>query len=386
VNPFGFALRTRLVFGAGAIDRLGELARELGARRVFVVTDPGIVAAGHPARAEAALAAAGCEVRHYEDVHANPTSADVARCREALGGWHAELIVGLGGGSSIDVAKGCAFVHAGGGRMEDYWGIGKARGTLLPLIAVPTTAGTGSETQSFALIEQEGTHQKMACGDPQAAARIALLDPQLTITQPPAVTACTGLDTIGHAVETAVTRKRSPLSELFSRESFTLAQRALPRVLDAPRDPAARGEMLLAAAYGGIAIENSMLGAAHSMANPLTARYDLAHGQVVGMMLPHVVRFNAHEPQIADAYARLALRAGLCAPDAPAVAAVEALLAKLGELLTKTGFAGSLAAHGVPAAKVDELAAEAARQWTAQFNPRAVTAKEFGTLFAAALA
>ena len=146
----------------------------------------------------------------------------------------------------------------------------------------------------------------MACGDPKAAARIALLDPALTVSQPVRVTACSGIDALAHALETLVTKPRTPLSLIFSREAFRLIVAALPRVLASPTDIEARGWMLLGAAWAGTAIENSMLGAAHSAANPLTAHFGVAHGQAVGMMLPHVVRFNAREPAASRAYAEVA--------------------------------------------------------------------------------
>src|SRR5204863_13481 len=152
-------------------------------------------------------------------------------------------------------------------------------------IAVPTTAGTGSECQSAALIADDQTHQKMACLDPKASARVAILDPALTISQPALVTAHTGVDAIAHAIETAVTSKRNQLSQMFSHEAFKLAVPSLARVLADPKDLEARGRMLLAAALAGTAIENSMLGAAHAAANPLTAHYGMAHGEAVGVLL-----------------------------------------------------------------------------------------------------
>lgn len=381
LSALDFTLRTRIVFGLGVAENTGALARELGARRVFLVTDPGIVREGYAEHVEHVLAENGIEVRHFDRVRPNPTTADVEACLAAVGDFEVDVWVGLGGGSSIDVAKGCNFLKAGGGRMEDYWGIGKAKGKLLPLIAIPTTAGTGTEVQSFALIAQKGTLQKMACGDPQAAPRIAVLDPCLTVTKPRFLTACTGLDTVGHAVETAVTTRMNPMSSLFSTESFRLSQASLPRVLQDPADLTARGRMLRASAFGGLAIESSMLGAAHSMANPLTAHYDIPHGQAVGMMLPHVVRFNSKVPAAAAAYADLARAAGLCSSDAGESAAIDALLERLAYLLAEAGFPSSLGECGITEGAVDALAEEAARQWTMQFNPRTVTVADFRELF-----
>jgi alcohol dehydrogenase len=272
----------------------------------------------------------------------------------------------------MDTAKGCNFIFTNGGQIKDYWGIGKASLPMLPLIAIPTTGGTGSECQSFALITDESTHQKMACGDSKAAARIALLDPRLTVSQPPHVTACSGIDAIAHAVETAVTRARTPLSLVFSREAFRLTITGLPRVLQSPSDLEARGWMLLGAALAGTAIENSMLGAAHSAANPLTAHYGTPHGQAVGLMLPHVVRFNAQDPAAAQAYAEMAHAAHITRPADSANSAAERLAEKLQELLAFAGLPYSLTGSG-------------ARQWTAQFNPRTVAAADFEQLYGAAL-
>ena len=377
-RPFELHLRTRLVFGADRVESAGEVVGgelEADRGRILIVTDPGVAAAGHAERLSAVLQAAGFEALVFDRVRENPTSEDVELCLGALADADPDLVIGLGGGSPIDVAKGALLVHAGGGRMADYRGRGKARGRLLPLIAVPTTAGTGTEVQSFALIADPQTHQKMACGDPQVAPRVAILDPTLTTTLPRFVTACTGLDAIGHAVETAVTRVRNPLSAVFSREAWRLASAALPRVLEAPEDLAARGDMLLAAAYAGLAIEQSMLGAAHSMANPLTARLGYPHGQAVGLALPHVVRFNAADDAAGATYAELSRVAG-----GPQRA--EALVERLQALLELC----ALPAPGeVAAPDVSDLAAEAAGQWTAGFNPRQVTAEGFVGLFEAVL-
>jgi alcohol dehydrogenase len=285
----------------------------------------------------------------------------------------------------MDTAKGCNFILTNGGHMKDYWGVGKAKHPMLPLIAIPTTGGTGSECQSFALITDETTHQKMACGDPKAAARVAVLDPALTLSQPPRVTACTGIDAVAHAVETAVTRKRTALSELFSREAFKLTMTGLPRVLQSPNDLEARGWMLLGAAWAGTAIENSMLGAAHSAANPLTAHCGTIHGHAVGLMLPHVVRFNSRDADAAAAYAQLAVAAHLSPVDTTPTGAAEQLARHLEHLLDLAKMPRSLAALGVKPDDIPGLAKEAAAQWTAQFNPRPVTAGDFVALYTSAL-
>lgn len=360
--------------GAGSLERVGGLAVELGGRRALVVTDRGIVAAGHAEKACDFLRKAGVSVAVDDEVRENPTTADVARCVALAREAGADILIGLGGGSSMDTAKGCNFLLTNGGEIKDYWGVGKATRPMLPLIAIPTTAGTGSECQSAALIADEITHQKMACLDPKAAARVAILDPVLTLSQPQRVTACTGIDALAHAVESAVTKQRTALSTMFSKEAFRLCAGALPEVLADPSNLAARSRMQLGAAYSGLAIEYSMLGAAHSMANPLTAHHGIVHGQAVGIVLPSVVRFNAEASPI---YNELLFANGL--RDA------EELASTLERLLVLAGLAEPLRALGISPAEIPSLADEAARQWTATFNPRPITAADFARLYTLAL-
>jgi alcohol dehydrogenase len=254
--------------------------------------------------------------------------------------------------------------------MHDYHGVGRALKPMLPMIAVPTTAGTGSEMQSFALISDAKTHVKMACGDKKASCRIAVLDPELTLTQPEQVTALTGIDAISHAVETYVAKRRNPVSLLYSREAWRLLSSNFRAVLADPGNLEARAAMQLGAAYAGVAIENSMLGASHALANPLTATYGTAHGQAVGLMLPHVVRFNGE--QFNSWYEEL-LSFSESLPGLPPASSGSAGLADfLTELIEAAGLKIKLDQCGVQQDKMPELATAAAQQWTGTFNPRAV--------------
>ena len=378
--------RTRLVFGPGTLQRLGGLARELGGTRVLLVTDRGIVAAGHAGRGAEGLRAAGLSVVIYDGVRENPTTADVAACLAVAQAASVDLIVGLGGGSSMDTAKGTNFLLTNGGQMRDYWGVGKATNPMLPLIAVPTTSGTGSECQSAALIADEVTHQKMACLDPKAAARVAILDPELTLSMPRGVTAVTGVDALAHALETAVTTKRNEVSRMNSVAAFQLLLPSLPRVLASPGDADARGRMQLGAAFAGTAIELSMLGAAHSAANPLTAHFNMVHGAAVGLMLPHVIRHNAAgSTEARTAYAELARATGTGDRAGGPEAQVAALLERLRAVLSESGIPRTLGSAGVDPAQIPALAAEAARQWTATFNPVPMDAAAFEALYRAAI-
>ncbi|HVX63421.1 MAG TPA: iron-containing alcohol dehydrogenase [Pirellulales bacterium] len=382
MTPFDFQPRTRIVYGPDRVDSLGDLAGELGVRRALVISDPGIVAAGHAQRGLTALEKAGIETHLFDGVHENPTTEQVEAGVALARRYDPELLVGLGGGSSMDCAKGINFVYTGGGRMQDYWGVGKAVRPMLPMIAIPTTAGTGSEAQSFALISDAETHVKMACGDKKAACRIAILDPTLTVTQPPRVTALTGIDAVAHALETYVTNKRNPVSLAFSREAWQLLAENFGRVLAEPANLDARGGMLLGACFAGLAIENSMLGATHALANPLTARYGIVHGQAIGLMLPHVIRFNGVE---FDAWYRELLEyvPGINGAAAQPRAS-ETLAEVVARLANDAGLPSRLEDCGVDRQKLPELAADAAKQWTGTFNPRKVGPEELLSLYQAA--
>ena len=284
MTSFDFQPRTRVVFGSGTLARLGSLAKELGFHRTLLVADAGVVQAGYVAAASDALASAGIEATPFHDFGQNPDSAMVENGRVFAAPLGLDSIIGLGGGSSLDCAKGINFLLTNGGKMADYRGYGKATTPLLPMIGIPTTAGTGSEAQSYAVISDASTHMKMACGDPSAAVKIAILDPDLTMSAPRRVTAMAGYDAIAHAVETWVTTRRTPMSETFSLRAWDLLSPSFERVLENPGDREARASMLLGSHFAGIAIEQSMLGAAHACSNPLTARYDLAHGLALSIL------------------------------------------------------------------------------------------------------
>ena len=377
-TAFEFAARTRLVFGPGTLERLGELARDIGFRRTLLVSDPGLARSGHADRARGVLASAGIEVVEFHDFAPEPDSAMVESGAAAVQAARVDSIVAVGGGSSLDCAKGLNFVVTGGGRMADYRGYGKATAPMLPMIAVPTTAGTGSEAQSYALISDSRTHDKMACGDPKAAFRVAILDPELTVSLPRQVTAATGYDALSHAVESYATTRRNPLSTVFAREAFRLLEGSFDRVLDAPTDLEARAAMLLGAHLAGLAIEASMLGATHACANPLSARYGTVHGVAIALLLPHVVRWNAEAA--APLYAEL-LRAAGRDPGADAGAV---LADRLEHLAVHAGLPRGLRAAAVSRDDLPALADHAATQWTGQFNPRPFDAKGALALYEAA--
>src|SRR4051794_1418236 len=380
LQSFDFHTPTRVVFGPGSLNQLGELARELGDTRVLLVTDPGLERAGHPQRAVESLKNAGLEVFVFDQVDENPSSRHVENGVDFARPLGIDLIVSVGGGSAMDCAKGINFVLTNGGQMSDYKGFGKAQKPMLPSIGIPTTSGTGSEAQSYALIADARTHMKMACGDRKAAFRVSLLDPELTVSQPAGVTAITGIDALSHAVESYVTTKRNPLSQMFAREAWRLLQANFEKVLRRPEDLEARSAMQLGAYLAGTAIETSMLGAAHALANPLTAHYGMTHGIAIGILLPHVVRYNAAAAGFL--YGDLVHDVGLLNGDQHA--AGEVLARHLSSLLRAAELPMTLSASGVSRSILPLLAEEASQQWTGKFNPRPVGESELLALYEAA--
>jgi alcohol dehydrogenase len=365
MEPFDFQPRTRVVFGHGTLVRLPHLARDLGFRRTLLVADQGVLDAGHVSKAVRLLRDAGIDPTPYHSFGPNPDSAMVAAGAAFATPLGVDSIIGLGGGSSLDCAKGINFLLTNGGSMADYRGYGKAATPLLPMIGIPTTAGTGSEAQSYAVISDAVTHMKMACGDPSAAVRVAILDPDLTLSAPPRVTAMAGFDAVAHVVETAVTTRRTPLSDTFSHRAWPLLNENFERVLVSPGDAEARAAMQLGSHFAGIAIEQSMLGAAHACSNPLTAHYNMPHGLALAILLPRVVRWNA--PFALEQYSALAGAPQRRSQDEDAA---EALARRLEDLAKAGDLGGTLSEHGVSADALPVLALEAAQQWTGTFNPR----------------
>ena len=369
-------LLQRLVFRRQALEEVGRLTKELGGRRVLVVSDPGVIRAGYLDRALTYLRDAGLLPFVFDRVEEDPTTRHVeAGVNFARENQPIDFIVALGGGSVMDCAKGINFIFTNGGKMEDYWGANKARHPMLRSIGIPTTAGTGSEAQSFAIISQEETHRKMACGDRKALFNGVILDPVVTLTMSKQVTAITAMDAISHALESYVCTRRNPVSVMLGREAWRLLYGNCSLVLRDPGDLEARTHMLWGAHFSGAAIENSMLGAAHACANPLTARFGIVHGVAVSLMLPHVIQFN--EPAVDGWYDDLLEAAG----SLNQAGAADLVSELFQETQQACGLPQNLRDCRVDEAFLPELASLAADQWTGKFNPRPLTQRDFLSLY-----
>jgi len=367
--PFHYDTSISIRFGPGVSRDIGDVIDAMACRRILVVTDPNVRRIEPVARVFETLAV-DRETEFFDAVHPNPTARLIEQGAEVARVFDPDVIVGVGGGSALDCAKGINFLLTNGGRIEDYQGFGKASAPMLLAVGIPTTAGTGSEAQSYALISKSDTHEKMACGDRKARFELVLLDPELIATTPSEVRASTGLDAIAHALESYVTRTRNRISRMLSREAWHLLNGAFERYHADPSDVGAAGEMLVGAHLAGAAIEASMLGAAHACANPLTARFDIAHGAAVALMLPHVMAHNArNDPSLYE---------GLRVP-------ADAIEERVVALRSLAGLPERLEACGVGQKDLSVLANEAHAQWTGAHNPFVLSVEEYETLYAVAL-
>jgi alcohol dehydrogenase len=370
----------QVIYGPGSSRKVGKYAKQFGSR-ALVVTDLGVSSAGHPRKVMESLESAGIRTFLFEESMENPTDSSVQECAQKAGKLEIDLIIGVGGGSSLDTAKGANFILTNDGSMKDYWGVSKATKPLLPMIAIPTTAGTGSECQSYALISDDQTHRKMACGDPSALPKVTLLDPELTLSQPFSVCTATGMDALAHALESAVCSRRNDLSGRHARQAFVHLVKNLETVWKDPQDLLARGHVLLGAAHAGAAVERSMLGAAHALANPLTAQKGVIHGQAVGLCLPAVMTYNQEDLNSAKIYADLARIAGLADSSTSDQQANGLLLEKVIRLREFAGLPTSLSAVDCVVSELPKLSQDAADQWTGTFNPRPLKESDWLKLY-----
>lgn len=294
----------RVVCEAGALSSVGTLLAGLGAQRVMLVCDPGIVALGFAAQAQTALAAAGCAVTVYDQVVPDPSATVVKQAAEQARSFQANAVLGLGGGSSLDAAKLVALLIRSEQPLEDLYGTDKALGQRVPLVLVPTTAGTGSEVTWVSVITDE-QQRKQAVYSPQLMPDIAVLDPELTLGLPPKVTAATGLDAMVHAIEAYTSRTRkNPIADGLATAALALLGANLRKVLADGRDVAARTAMLQGSLMAGMAFVNASVAAIHGLAYPLGARFHIPHGHANALVMAPVLRFNLHAAQ--RQYAELA--------------------------------------------------------------------------------
>jgi alcohol dehydrogenase class IV len=376
-----FLTTPRIVCAPGALSRLGDLAKDLGGRAALIVTDKGIAALGIADRARSSLEAAGLTVAVYDAVEADPPYRVVleatARAKEA----GSDLVVGLGGGSAMDTAKVVALAVNSGQSLDDMVGTDRATGSRLPLIAVPTTAGTGSEV-TFVSVLTNDANEKKAIYSPKLLPDVALLDPELTTGAPRHVTAAPALDAMVHAVEAYTSRTRkNPISDALATKALAMLAGNFMTVLDDGRNVEARGAMLLGATLAGMAFVNASVAAVHALSYPLGARFHIPHGHSNALVMGPVFRFNL--PAAERQYAELAptvLPGQSFASDAEAA---EAFVARLEAMLAESGLETRLSALGVTEADIAPMASEVTEKIARLIatNPRDMNFEEVSGLY-----
>lgn len=385
MTNFSFRAPARIVSEIGGIDRLGELAAGLGMRRPLVVCDAGIVACGIAARALDALAAAGLAPQLFDGVAADPPAAMVRRAVAAAQDTGADGIVGLGGGSSLDTAKLVALLARSAQTLDALYGVDLARGARLPLIQVPTTAGTGSEATWVSVVTNE-RNEKKAVYTPQLLPDVALLDAALTAGMPPRVTAATALDAMVHAIEAYTSRtKKNPIADALARKALQLIAANLPRVLDDGQDLAARAAVLEGALLGGMAFVNASVAAIHGLAYPLGARFHVPHGHANALVMGPVLRFNLKAAQ--KLYAELAPCVLPGRSFASEAAAAEAFVAAMEAMAGYGGLETRLSRLGVTADDIPSMADEVVTQIQRLIatNPCDMGREDVGAIYRAVL-
>ncbi len=305
MKPFVFSTTAQIVFRPGATSEIGGLVgRKLG-ERVLFVTDPGLRKLGLCDPALSSLAAAGIEATVFDSVEADPSLATVQSATNAAKAGGATGVIGFGGGSSLDVAKLVALLCGSGEDIDGAWGVGNAKGPRLPLVLVPTTAGTGSEMTPVSIITVGGD-EKRGVSSPIILPDIAVLDPDLTLALPAHITAATGIDAMVHAIEAYTSRSanNNPLSKMLARQALQLLGANIEKAVFDGKDREARGAMLLGSMLAGQAFANSPVAAVHALAYPIGGTFHIPHGLSNALVLPHVLRFNA--PAAVAAYAEIA--------------------------------------------------------------------------------
>lgn len=384
MNKFAFNTAKSIRFGVGALEELPTLVKAQIGDRIMLVTDPGMMATGIVDRAVDLLRDGGIAVELFGDVEADPPEHVVLSAVAAARSSDAQGVVGLGGGSSLDVAKLVALLVPGAETLADVYGVDKARGPRLPLILVPTTAGTGSEVTPISIVTT-GANEKMGVVSPVLLPDIALLDPALTYGLPPHITAATGIDAMVHAIEAyaSASPNNNPLSRMLATQALTLMGRSLLKAVEDGSDQAARSDMLLGSMLAGQAFANSPVAAVHALAYPLGGHFHIPHGLSNALVLPHVLRFN-----IVTSPAPYAELAPFVFPELSALEGQEraaAFCEKLAELSRACGLQPNLRAMNIPEDMLPKLASDAMNQTRLLVNnPRPVSEEDALSIYRAA--
>jgi alcohol dehydrogenase len=376
-----------IVFGPESLVEAAHAAVRLGARRPFVVTDPGLMEAGWPTELIGHLQLAGLSPHVWLDVTPNPKDHEIEAGYERYVEAGCDVVLGIGGGSVIDAAKGVALLASNGGRILDYEGIDRIANPIPPLIMMPTTSGTGADVSQFCIVTDTERHTKITIMGRALVPDVSVIDPRMLSTMPEWLNAATGLDALTHGIEAFVSLAHGPLTDHHALQAISLVNGNLARTMDHPQDATARSFMAQAALEAGLAFTNAILGATHAMSHQVGGMLDLPHGVVNGVLLPHVIRFNG--AQVGERFVPIAQAMGLDVGPAgrggAGDEAVEMVAAEVRDLGDEVGVPKGLADLGVTAEDIPRLAQLTLGDACLTTNPRTASVAEIESLFRAAL-
>lgn len=372
-----------LVVGHGSLAEAGFAAARLGARRPFVVTDPGIIEAGWLDELLGHLRGAGLAPVVWHAVTPNPKDHEVRAAYQHYAESGADVIVGLGGGSCIDAAKGVAILHGGGGDILSFAGVDQVTSPIPPLVMIPSTSGTGADVSQFCIVTDTDRSVKVTIMGRALVPDISITDPRLLVTMPEELNAATGLDALTHGIESYVSLAHNPLADVHALNAVGLVTHHLRSTMSRPHDELARSKMAQASLEAGLAFTNAILGATHAMSHQVGGLLDAPHGVVNGVLLPHVIRYNARAAP--DRFVALAAQAGLPVFGMPGEEAAELLAEHVRALADDIGVPRGLRSLGVGEDDVPRLAQTTLDDACLATNPRSADLADVAALFRAAL-
>lgn len=381
MNSFSFTIPQNIVVGAGSLKRLPELAKNLKKSKAYIISGPHLEKIGMVDKCREALKAAGIESDAFTQTEGNPSTDTVAKAANGFKSSKANFIVAFGGGSPLDVAKAVAVIASYGGNITDYEGGGKVLGPVVPMIAIPTTAGTGSEVTAFSVITDHSRNYKLTVVSNYLLPAYAILDPELITTVPKSTAAACGIDAMVHAIEAFISKAASPFSDLFAKEALRLIGTSIRDYVSDRSNLAACESMLIGSLFAGIAFSHARLGDVHAMSHPVSAYFDVAHGVANAVLLPTVVDYNmtyANEKYkyIYDCICEKPLSDDTFTP--------EMLAAEIRVLNDELGIPSSLSEVGVDSSLFDKMADDAMKSGNILVNPRPTTKKDILALYAQA--
>jgi alcohol dehydrogenase len=367
------------IFGAGAMQLVGRYLNNFGAKKVLVVSDQGVMAAGWAGKIIDLLVVEGIETAVFSTISANPRDIEVMTGADFYHQEHCDVIVAIGGGSPMDCAKGIGIVSTNRMNILDMEGIDNVTIPGPPLICIPTTSGTSADVSQFAIINHTAEKKKIAIISKTVVPDVALIDPLTTLTMSPYLTACTGMDALVHAIEAYVSTANSPLLDLHALEAIRLVCTNLPKVLASPDSIEFRGNMTLASLQAGLAFSNASLGAVHAMAHSLGGLLDLPHGECNALLLDHVVNYNF--PSAIERYVNIGIAMGLNTRYMPTHEIKKAILAKINHLKNGVGITKTLGQKGATLAEIPTLARKALKDPCMVTNPRIPNQRDIEVIY-----